>query len=562
MPAVYDLADRYVERLAQLDPLGATLRGIQGHDTEMTDFSPEGIEARAELTRTTLATLGTLPPVTPRERTAAEVMRERLQVEADIDDAGEPFRDLAIMGTPLQVIRQVFDVMPVETPEQWEAVLARMQRVPQALEGVRTSLRQGLQRDLPAARRQALACAEQAHVWSGEKAGTAAFFTTLLDRYDRAGFAKGAFRGRLQEAVTGAASAYGEAARFLREEYAPRATQRDPVGPERYALGMRMSLGVELDPRETYRWGWEELHRIEDQMPRVAARILPGQPLESVLHALENDPARAIDGVDRFRQWLQDLMDRTIAELNGVHFDIPVPIRRVEAMIAPPGGAAAMYYTGPSEDFSRPGRTWYPTLGKTRFPLWGEVSTAYHEGVPGHHLQVAQVRFMASELSRYQRTIAWCPGYGEGWALYAERLMQELGYLENPDYELGMLRAHAFRATRVIIDTGMHLELPIPAGEDQAGTRWTPELGLAFGRAHSYEPAEFMASEIDRYLGWPGQAISYKIGEREILALRQELRARQGARFDLKAFHARVLGLGPMGLRQLRDELLGDTTEN
>src|SRR5438105_1480354 len=206
-------------------------------------------------------------------------------------------------------------------------------------------------------------------------------------------------------------------------------------------------------------------------------------------------------------------------------------------------GAAAMYYTGPSEDFSRPGRTWYPTLGRTRFPLWGEVSTAYHEGVPGHHLQVGQVRFLAAELSRYQRTMAWCPGYGEGWALYAERLMQELGYLDHPDYELGMLRAHAFRATRVIIDIGMHLELEIPAGEEHAGRRWTPELGLEFSLAHSYNPREFMVSEIDRYLGWPAQAISYKLGEREILALRAELRARQGSAFDLKAFHARMLGL-------------------
>ena len=109
-------------------------------------------------------------------------------------------------------------------------------------------------------------------------------------------------------------------------------------------------------------------------------------------------------------------------------------------MIAPPGGAAAMYYTGPTEDFSRPGRTWYPTLGKTRFPLWGEVSICYHEGVPGHHLQVAQVRYLADTLSRFQRTLAGTSGHGEGWALYAERLMGELGYLDDPAYELGMLR--------------------------------------------------------------------------------------------------------------------------
>ncbi len=120
-----------------------------------------------------------------------------------------------------------------------------------------------------------------------------------------------------------------------------------------------------------------------------------------------------------------------------MHFDIPEPVQRVEAMIAPPGGAAAMYYTGPAEDFSRPGRTWYPTLGKTRFPLWGEVSICYHEGVPGHHLQIGQVRYLADTLSRYQRTLAGTSGHAEGWALYAERLMGELGYLDDPAYELG-----------------------------------------------------------------------------------------------------------------------------
>ncbi len=158
-------------------------------------------------------------------------------------------------------------------------------------------------------------------------------------------------------------------------------------------------------------------------------------------------------------------MDRTIAELDGVHFDIPEPVKTVEAMIAPPGGAAAMYYTPPAEDFSRPGRTWYPTQGRTRFPLWGEVSIAYHEGVPGHHLQVAQVVFLADQLTRFQRTIGWTSGHGEGWALYAERLMGELGYLDVPDYELGMLRAQAMRSVRVVVDIGMHLELPIPSDE-------------------------------------------------------------------------------------------------
>lgn len=213
-----------------------------------------------------------------------------------------------------------------------------------------------------------------------------------------------------------------------------------------------------------------------------------------------------------------------------------------------------MYYTGPAEDFSRPGRTWYPTLGKTDFPLWGEISICYHEGVPGHHLQVGQVRYLKDHLSRFQR-LTGVSGHSEGWALYAERLMDELGYFENPDYRLGFLRAQVMRAVRVVVDIGMHLELSLPADEKfHPGESWTPDLGQEFLFERSCFPRDMMASELDRYLGMPGQAISYKVGERVWLGVRHEAQRRQGAAFDLKTFHARSLDLGPLGLEQLAAE--------
>jgi uncharacterized protein (DUF885 family) len=162
-------------------------------------------------------------------------------------------------------------------------------------------------------------------------------------------------------------------------------------------------------------------------------------------------------------------------------------------------------------------------------------------------------------LSRFQRTLAGWSGHAEGWALYAERLMGELGYLDDPAYELGMLRAQALRATRVVVDIGLHLELAIPADERyHPGETWTPELALPFAMERSGRmPEDFMRSEVDRYLGWPGQAISYKIGERVWLGARDDARKRAGSAFDLKDFHARALNLGPMGLDQLRRELGG-----
>jgi uncharacterized protein (DUF885 family) len=394
-------------------------------------------------------------------------------------------------------------------------------------------------------------------VWSGtDGAGSRPFFLGLADELAESGLDDGNLHAVLEQRAARATEAYASYARYLVDEYSPHATEHDPVGADRYALAARVFNGTDLDLLETYAWGWDELHRIEDAMRKVGERILPGEPLPAVFELLETDPARSIEGEENLRAWLQDLMDRTIAELDGVHFDIPAPVRRVEAMIAPPGGAAAMYYTGPSEDFSRPGRTWYPTQGRTRFPRWGEVSICYHEGVPGHHLQVAQVRYLADRLSRYQRSLAWVSGHGEGWALYAERLMGELGYLDVPDYELGMLRAQAMRAVRVIVDIGMHLELPIPAGETyHPGEVWTPELALPFVIERSRFPEAFMRSEVDRYLGLPGQAISYKVGERVWLECRADARARHGGAFDLKAWHAFALDLGSMGLDQFRSEM-------
>ena len=338
------------------------------------------------------------------------------------------------------------------------------------------------------------------------------------------------------------------------ERYLPRAEPADAVGPDRYQLGVRVYNGTALDLDETYAWGWSELQRVEREIAETAERIAPGSGFEAAVEALERDPDRVVEGVEPFREWMQALQDRTIEQLDGTHFDIAEPVKRVEALIAPPGGALAMYYTGPSEDFSRPGRTWYPTGGKTTFPTWKEVSIAYHEGVPGHHLQIGTTRYLGDELSRAQRLmITGTAGYTEGWGLYAERLMGELGYLDDPGSYLGLLTSQALRCARIVVDIGMHLELAIPDSESfHPGATWTPPLAHDFLVQRSRWPEDFLASEVTRYLGIPGQAISYKVGERMWLEAREQAREREADAFDLKSWHARALSLGPMGLAQMR----------
>jgi uncharacterized protein (DUF885 family) len=559
MPSrVYEIASEYVDRAAALHPLGATHMGVPGHDHEMTDYSPQGEEERAAFEREMLAALEAAPIEGERDRIAREAMSERLRLHAEMHDAGEQYQSLNILFSPFQDVRQCFDLMPRDTEEHWRNIASRLRLVPFGLQTYRRTLQEGVRLGMPSTRRQTEGCAEQAAVWGGAREGVPPFFDSLLDAFDASPVTSGTLRREIEEGARLAAGAYTEMGRFLASDYLPATAERDAVGPERYARYARTYNGIELDLDETYRWGWDELNRIEAEVRATCDRILPGGSIEDVQRLLEEDPARAIEGVEAFQRWMQELHERTIAELDGVHFDIVEPVKHLEAMIAPAGGALAMYYTGPSEDFSRPGRTWYPTGGKTRFPLWGEVSIAYHEGVPGHHLQIGHVTYLSDRLSRWQRLLGTTSGYAEGWALYAERLMAELGYLENPDYYLGMLRGQALRAARVVVDIGLHLEKSIPTAEPyHPGEQWTPELAHEFLLQRTYFPENFLASEVTRYLGMPGQAISYKVGERAWFEARERARRRDGAAFDLKSFHMRAFDLGPMGLDQMRRELGG-----
>ncbi|HEU5302741.1 MAG TPA: DUF885 domain-containing protein [Acidimicrobiia bacterium] len=553
---VAGLADRYVDTVAALDPVAATFEGVPGHETELTDYSPDGIAARITHDRATRAELATAHPQTDAERIGAVALERHLDTALDLADADEDLRPLRVIASPVTSIVMCFDLMERATAADWAQIAARVGAVPAALDGLVASLREGMRRGVTAAGRQAFACARQAETFAGSTPGTIPYFAGLVEEMAGAGVDEPALRSDLEQAAARATDAYVALGRFLVDEYLPGTDAPDGVGPERYRRWARAFTGTVLDLEETYEWGWEELYRIEAAMAAVGERIVPGEPVGAVIEHLELDSSRTVEGEDALLGWLQDLIDRTTDALDGVHFDIPPEIRRCEAMIAPPGGAAAMYYTGPSEDLSRPGRTWYPTLGRTTFPLWGEVSICYHEAVPGHHLQVATVRTQRDRLNRFQRTIGWNSGHGEGWALYAERLMGELGFLEDPAYELGMLRAQAMRAVRVVVDIGLHLSLPIPHSEpEHGGETWTPELALPFVIGRSHFPEDFMASEVDRYLGLPGQAISYKVGERVWLRARDAARARVGDSFDLKSFHRRALELGSMGLDQLEDEL-------
>ena len=217
----------------------------------------------------------------------------------------------------------------------------------------------------------------------------------------------------------------------------------------------------------------------------------------------------SFEGTDALQAWMQDLSDRVVDALADTHFEIAEPLRHLECRIAPTQ-TGGIYYTGPSEDLSRPGRMWWSVPpGVDDFHTWQETTTVFHEGVPGHHLQIGRAVVLADQLNRWRRLGCWVSGHGEGWALYAERLMAELGWLDDAGNRMGMLDAQRFRAARVVIDIGVHCGMTAPDG----GV-WDAEKAWVFLQSHSAMADANLQFELDRYLGWPGQAPSYAVGQR------------------------------------------------
>ncbi|GHG08352.1 DUF885 domain-containing protein [Streptomyces zaomyceticus] len=557
-PLPRQVADEHVDALIALDPIIGTYLGVKESAGLLPDFSPAGQSVVADLARRTLARLDEAERSpgadSEAEQRCARLLRERLTAELAVHDAEEGLCAVSNMRSPAHSVRIVFTVMPTETEEDWVAVASRLRAVPGALEGYRASLALGLERKLLGGPRPTATFVDQLTEWAGADGEKPGWF----EEFAAAGpdTLPADLRAALATAGRGATDAVLALRDWMRDVYAPAvAGAPDTVGRERYQRWTRYFNGTDLDLDQAYAYGWTEYHRLLGEMRTEADRILPGaDPWEALAHLDEH--GTHIEGVDEVRVWLQGIMDEAIEALDGTHFELADRVRRVESRIAPPGGAAAPYYTGPSEDFSRPGRTWLPVDGTTRFPVYDLVSTWYHEGVPGHHLQIAQWVHVADRLSRYQATIGKVSANMEGWALYAERLMDELGFLPDAERRLGYLDGQMMRACRVIVDIGMHLGLEIPADAPfHPGERWTPELAQAFFQRHSSRPPSFVESEMTRYLSMPGQAIGYKLGERAWLLGRAKARAAHGEAFDAKAWHMAALSQGPLGLDDLVDEL-------
>ncbi|HQU00092.1 MAG TPA: DUF885 domain-containing protein [Acidimicrobiales bacterium] len=547
---IFQLANEIVERDAASDPIFATSSGIQGYDHLLPDFSPERDIRETEFVGGVLLQLQTLSPKDDIDRVGAEVMRERLESRLGLVTSGESARIFSVLSSPVSEIRQVFELMSMDDVT---TIALRLAQVRPALDSWRLSLEELHSKAQLPPRRQILGVIEQARTYAE---GTYETFVSRLISNETE-------KSALVRAARDADLACGELASWMNDTIAPSATEHDACGADRYRAWAKHWTGAELDLNELYEWGYADLQRITTRMRTIADEIAPNaKRLIDVAELLDNDPERMIEGTDELLRRLVSFTQKAVEELDGVHFDIDERIRFCDARLAPEGGAAAPYYIPPSEDLTRPGTTWFPTLGETRFSWWRHASTWYHEGVPGHHLQCATAIIEADRQSRFHRLEAWTSGYGEGWALYAERLMEELGFFDDLGDELGFLACQALRAARVVVDIGMHLELKAPNDigslgnlGDCGGKVWTAPMAVAVLEEMAIQSHEMSVSEVERYLGLPGQAISYKVGERVWLRSREEAQKRLGEKFSLKQFHTFALALGPMGLDLFEAEL-------
>ena len=544
--AIDNLADSYLAQLAANYPSFATSIGLASGAADMDDYSPEAIDRDLKLDQSTLSALQVLEPKDDVDRVTKDALSQQLILDMEFHAAGLHYRDLNNIASPAQGIRDVFDVSPTATVTDWENLASRMRKVKDALAGYQKTLTIGFEKGDGPAKRQLQEVITQV----GQINQPEGFFHEFAKGAKADQELSAALREELVAAAQVATDAYAAFGDFL-QGMLPKASEQDAIGRERYRLLSKSFLGAEIDLDETYKWGIEELARVVAEQEAVANEILPGASVAEAIAHLENDPTTKLHGTDELQKWMQRLSDKAIEDLGKTHFDIAEPLRKLECMIAPTkhGG---IYYTGPSDDFSRPGRMWWSVPeGVESFDTWRETTTVYHEGVPGHHLQVAQATYIRETLNDWRRLASWTSGHGEGWALYAERLMDELGYLVTPADRLGMLDGQRMRAARVVLDIGVHLGKP---KLDGTGV-WDFDYALEFMSKNVNMSPEFVRFEVTRYFGWPGQAPSYKIGQRIWEQIRDDYQARKGSEFDMKKFHSTALNLGGLGLDALKEAM-------
>ncbi len=537
------IADAYLLELAAVDPDAAGAAG-RAPVSALPGFAPDDFDRQSAAARSAATELAGATPADPAEVALAAALGERLAAEMSLEEAGFTQALLAPLATPVHRIRQVFDALPRVTDADWDYLGQQLDGVPGALADYRATLTRSADRGSVVAARQIRTVAAQCRQWIE----TNNFYGGL------AAAAPDARRPLVGAAAARASVATLAFADFLTDELLPRATRPDAVGRDIYRATAAAFLGAEIDLDETYAWGWSELDRIETEIAG-AARKISADGYAAAAAALDADPARRLYQPAAVEAWLTERVAAVADAIDGRHVDL-VPRARLPECRISAAASGVMYYSPPDPGLTRPGQVWWTYEPELGVHTWREATTVHHEGIPGHHLQISTA-LAASELHPWQRAMCHIHGYAEGWAHHSEEWAGEIGLLDDPADRLGMLLGQAWRAARIVIDAGLHLDLPIPAGRIDGADRWTVDLGVEFLQRTAGISRGMAAFEVDRYLGWPAQALAFRVGARLFAQIRETARIRDGSDFDSRRFHNALLRLGPMGLDPLRRLTLG-----
>lgn len=523
---VYDLAD--------ITPTLATQIGIDGHDGELQDFSPAYWDRLADRIRDLVADVDALNDSTDQsddeddfddvDNLTAALLRDRMTAQLEFHHRGELLRLLNSIESPVQTIRDSFALMPKVTEEDFDTIASRMSRIPSALAGYRESLAEAAVAGDIASHRQIDAVINQCELLAASES-----------QLDELGLSPDS------AVVDGAKEAFAQMADWLSTELSPQAGHEDGVGRERYTLFAEYYHGRDVDLDAGYEWAQDQLRETIAEQERIARELYGDASVAGAYRRLNGEHRYTIEGTDALLDWMAEV-NEAAARAFGVD-------NTVECAIDP-AGSGGIFYTPPSDDMIRPGTMWWSVpAGQTTFHTWQELATVFHEGVPGHHLQMSAALDNRAELNMWRRSVCWNAAHGEGWALYAEHLMADRGFFDDPGYRMGLLDSRRLRLARVLVDIGVHMKKPTPDGN---GT-WDAQYAKAFLRDNTAMPEANLAFELDRYMGWPGQAPSYALGYKDWVDLRGQALA-QG--FTEDEFHAKALSLGSMPMDMLANEVL------
>ena len=542
------IADRFWEGILRESPTTATVYGDERYDDRLDDPGPAGRAAARALRERTLAELATIPadglPVEER------ITRDMLEVvcKLGIEQADARVDLLAAvdqMGGPQTLLPQLVQFQRADTPQRLDRLVARLEAYGPFMDAYVGLLAEGRATGLTATR-----IATDRTIAQTERllAIPAAESPILASAQLADGDAHGRERlaAAVERHVRPALARYVEA---LRGDYLAGAREEPglwsaPNGDALYRLAIRSWTTLDLDPLEVHQVGLDELAATDAERRLIARGAGFGDDIDAYRRHLVADPANVAESSDALVARAREDIERALAAAPAWFGRLPVAacdIRPVDAFME--RDAPFAYYYPPAIDGSRPGIYYVNTYDLPHRFLSTLGTTTYHEAVPGHHFQIA-LEMEHPELPAFRRLGSRLVGaaYSEGWGLYSERLADEMGLFRSEGERFGMLTAQAWRAARLIVDTGIHA-----LRKDRAwGVRVLLDAGLTETDA---------SIETDRYITWPGQALTYKIGQREIERLRRELTARDGSAFDVRAFHDEVLGHGSLPLATLAREL-------